>query len=79
MNSEAQAKTSEQKITEYTEYQYDYAFRFPSDWKMKKPPEVGDTADVRILLQGPMCTISTTISKVGKTISKKQFQDHPIW
>ncbi len=77
INSVAKAGASEQKIAVYTDNVYDYAFQFPSDWKMKKSPEVGEAGDMRVLLEGPACTISTTVSKVGKTITKKQFQEHP--
>lgn len=69
--------SSGQKIAEYTDNDYDYAFQFPADWKMKKVPEAGETGEMRVLLQGPICTISATISKVGKVVTKKQFEDHP--
>jgi hypothetical protein len=69
--------SSGQKIAEYTDNDYDYAFQFPADWKMKKVSEVGESGEMRVLLQGPICTISATISKVGKVFTKKQFEDHP--
>lgn len=70
-------KSSRQKIAEYTDNDYDYVFQFPTDWKMKKAPEVGDSGEIRVLLQGPICTVSATISKIGTVVTAKQFKDHP--
>lgn len=70
-------RLSRQTISEYTDNEYDYAFQFPVDWKMKEVPEAGESGEMRVLLQGPICMVSTTISKVGKAITKRQFEDHP--
>lgn len=77
MSAEDPIKSSGQKLAEYTDNDYSYAFQFPADWKMKKVPEAGELGEMRVLLQGPTCTVSATISKVGKAFTKKQFEDHP--
>ena len=70
-------RPSRQKISEYTDNDNDYAFQFPVDWKMKEVPEAGESGEMRVLLQGPICTVSAAISKVKQTFTKKQFEDNP--
>jgi hypothetical protein len=68
---------SPSKPIEYTDNDYDFAFLFPSDWKMKKPPEKGEFGEVRVMVQGPRGAYVMAI--VGKTaILSKNLNLTPI-
>jgi hypothetical protein len=61
-------------VLEFTDNDYNYAFQYPSDWRMEKTPDKGEFGEVRVMLQGPRDVIATvTIERLGAAISKEQF------
>lgn len=63
--------------TEYNDNDYGYAFQYPVDWKIVKAPEGNKFGEMRVLLQGSNCSISASVSKLGKSLTKRQLEDHP--
>ena len=63
---------------EYTDNVYNYAFLFPSNWKMKKPLET-QVGEMRVLLAGPSGTTAFVIvlPMEGRTITKAQYDKNP--
>src|SRR6516165_11888939 len=61
------------RLVEYSDNDYDFAFQYPSDWKMKKLPEKGEFGETRVMVQGPHGAYAMVM--VGKTviISKDKF------
>jgi len=70
---------SEQQVAEYTDNVYNFAFQYPSDWKMQKPPPMSETGGIRVHLKNPSIgnTVMVTISNLGKSITKDQFNNYP--
>ncbi len=68
------------RIMEYTDNDYNYTFKFPSDWTEKEVVEQDDFGEVRVLLQGPRASsimvLVNTLEK-GKQISKEHFNSIP--
>ena len=46
------ARIADARIMEYTDNEYNYTFKFPSDGKEKEVVELEGLGEVRILLQG---------------------------
>lgn len=69
---------AEQRIVEYTDNEYDFAFQFASDWKMQKVPGKGEMGEVRVLVKGARANSAmAVVGIVGNTVTKKQFNDNP--
>jgi len=67
-------------IMEYTDNEYNYTFKFPSDWREKEVVEQDEFGEVRVLLQGPRASsIMVLVNSLGKgrKISKEHFNSIP--
>ncbi len=68
------------RIMEYTDNEYNYTFKFPSDWTEKEVVEQDELGEVRVLLQGPRASsimvLVNTLGK-GRKISKEHFNSIP--
>jgi len=61
------------RIMEYTDNEYNYTFKFPSDWTEKEVVEQDELGEVRVLLQGPRASsIMVLVNPPGK--GKKNLQ-----
>ncbi len=71
---------SDARIMEYTDNEYNYTFKFPSDWTEKEVVEHDELGEVRVLLQGPRASsimvLVNTLGK-GRKISKEHFNSIP--
>ena len=68
------------RIMEYTDNDYNYTFKFPSDWTEKEVVEQDEFGEVRVLLQGPRASsimVLVNTLKKGKQISKEHFNRIP--
>jgi len=68
------------RIMEYTDNEYNYTFKFPSDWTAKEIVEQDESGEVRVLLQGPRAnSIMVLVNPLGKgrKISKEHFHSIP--
>ena len=68
------------RIMEYTDNEYNYTFKFPSDWTEKEVVEQDELGEVRVLLQGPRASsIMVLVNPLGKgrKISKEHFNSIP--
>jgi len=68
------------RIMEYTDNEYNYTFKFPSDWTEKEVVEQEESGEVRVLLQGPRASsIMVLVNPLGKgrKISKEHFNSIP--
>jgi hypothetical protein len=65
---------------EYTDNEYNYTFKFPSDWTEKEVVEQDELGEVRVLLQGPRASsimvLVNTLGK-GRKISKEHYNSIP--
>lgn len=69
--------SSDQKTAEYTDNEYNYAFQFPSGWKMQQPPKT-EVGTVRVLLQGDGgAMVMVMILPIEKSVSRTQFYENP--
>jgi len=68
------------RIMEYTDNEYNYTFKFPSDWTEKEVVEQDELGEVRVLLQGPRASsimvLVNTLGK-GRKISKEHYNSIP--
>ena len=74
------ARIADARIMEYTDNEYNYTFKFPSDWKEKEVVELDGLGEVRILLQGARASsIMVLVNPLGKgrRISKEHFNSIP--
>lgn len=74
------AGVADARIMEYTDNDYNYTFRFPSDWKEKEVVEQDESGEVRVLLQGPRASsIMVLVNSLGKgrRIAKEHFNSIP--
>jgi hypothetical protein len=64
------------RLVEYTDNEYGYAFQFPSDWRLQKPPEQGDAGEVRVLVRSPRKAtyVFATVGRMGKSTSRRDFE-----
>ncbi len=68
------------RIMEYTDNQYNFTFKFPSNWVEQEIVEQDDYGEVRVLLQGPRASsIMVLVNPLGKgrKISKEHFKSVP--
>ncbi len=68
------------RIMEYTDNEYNYTFKFPSDWVERDVVEQSESGDIRILLQGPRAnSIMVLVNSLGpgREISKDHFESIP--
>lgn len=68
------------RIMEYTDNEYNYTFKFPSDWTEKEVVEQDEFGEIRVLLQGPRASsIMVLVNPLGKgrKISKEHFNSIP--
>jgi len=66
---------SDARIMEYTDNEYNYTFKFPSDWTEKEVVEQDEFGEIRVLLQGPRASsIMVLVNPLGKgrKISKER-------
>lgn len=69
---------AEQKIVEFTDNEHNYAFQFPSDWKIQKPQVRNEYGEVRVVVQGSgQGTVMAMVTELGKSISKERFTSDP--
>ncbi len=68
------------RIMEYTDNEYNYTFKFPSDWTEKEVVEQDELGEVRVLLQGrrasSIMVLVNTLGK-GRKISKEHYDSIP--
>jgi len=75
---EGAAKNVGERVTEYTDNQYGFAFQFPSDWKFLKPPPPENASETRALLQSPWKShVMALVSRFGNSFTKEQFENNP--
>lgn len=75
--SSAQSRL-ENKLIEYTDNEYGYAFQFPSDWKTAPIPPKGEAGEVRVVLKSPKSTtLMTSVGKLETSISKQALANNP--
>ena len=75
----APALAAEGTTSEFRDNEYNYTFRFPSDWKMRPPPskEEGALGEVRAFVQGPRAMLTAIVGRHGKTVTESQFRSNP--
>jgi hypothetical protein len=68
-----------ERPVEYTDNVYDFAFQFPSDWKLQKTPSPGEVGEARVLVQSPRKGgyVMALVGKFGKSVTKEQFERSP--
>jgi hypothetical protein len=73
------ASESGERITEYTDNQYNFAFQFPADWKLLKPPAPGEAGETRVFVQSSWKSsyVSVVVGQLGRSITKEQFENNP--
>jgi hypothetical protein len=64
---------------EYTDHVYDFAFQFPSDWKLQKTPALGEIGELRVLVLSPRKgrSVMAVVTSFGKSFTKEQFERTP--
>jgi len=67
------------RIVEYVDNEYNFAFLFPSDWKLQKMPERGEAGAVRVMVKHPAkpMWVMATVGDIGKSMTKEQFESSP--
>jgi len=70
---------AESSVAEFTDNDYNYAFQYPSDWKIKPPPpkQEGDLGEVRAFVQGPRAALMVVVGHLGKSVSESQYRSNP--
>jgi hypothetical protein len=69
--------TAQTGVAEYWDKEFNYAFRYPSSWEVKKLPEGEKNKDVRVVLQGPNgSSFMVVTEKTGKTMSRAEFESN---
>lgn len=66
-------------VAEYTDNEYNYAFQFPSTWKMKPPPakQEGDLGEARVFISAPRATLMAVVGQIGKTVAEAAYRSNP--
>lgn len=72
-SSEAQVESP--PILDYVDDQYQFAFKFPADWKLEKKNAPGEAGEIRAMVRHPskQMYVMATVSHIGKTITRSQF------
>jgi hypothetical protein len=70
---------AQSELSEFTDNEYDYAFRYPSSWKMRPPPPKGadDIGEVRVFIGGPRAALTVTVGHHGKNLSEAAYRSNP--
>ena len=69
---------AEEKVMEYTDNQYNFAFQFPSDWKMQKVPPKGEMGEVRVVVKSHgLTSVMGLVGNLETRITKEQFNKNP--
>jgi hypothetical protein len=66
-------------LTEYSDNKYNFAFQFPSDWKLQKLPEPNEAGETRVLVQSSWKSsyVSASVGQIGRSITQAQFDANP--
>lgn len=69
-------------IVEYLDNEYDFAFQYPSDWKLQEVPKGNEFGETRVMLRSPSRAVASvffvSISHVvGKSVSREKFNNNP--
>ncbi len=74
----AYAQWGKDKIIEYVDNEYNYAFQFPSDWEMVKVPTGNEFGEVRVMVKSPGGGyVMVVIGNTGKNVTKEAFNNNP--
>ena len=73
------ATAAGERILEYTDNDYGYAFQYPSTWKIQKTPPPGEVGEVRVLIlsASKRSNVMAIVSRHGKSITRAQFEASP--
>jgi hypothetical protein len=65
--------------SEYVDQQYQFAFQFPTDWKIEKNLPPGEAGEIRVMVRHPAkpMLVSAVIGDTGKTFTERQFKSNP--
>ncbi|HWO43115.1 MAG TPA: hypothetical protein VNO43_15040 [Candidatus Eisenbacteria bacterium] len=66
LSSAALAATSQPLIETYVDPEYEYSFRFPADWQLRKLPEGAGNQSVRVRLDGPGRSSFTVVVEASR-------------
>jgi len=62
-------------LQEYVDSEYNYSFRYPATWKLRKLPEGPANKEIRVVLHGPNASSFTVVvERVRKKLTKEQFE-----
>ena len=67
-------------IVEYLDNEYNFAFQYPSDWKLQEVPKGNEFGETRVMLRSPSQGVAfwVMISHVdGKSVSREKFNNNP--
>lgn len=66
------------EVIEYVDNEYNYAFQFPSNWKMEKVPMRNELGEVRVMIKNPSGGyVMAVIGNVGESVTKEAFNNNP--
>jgi hypothetical protein len=67
------------RIYEYTDNNYSYAFQYPSTWKIQPTPKPGEAGEVRVVIQSATkrSNVMAIVGQLGKSITRQQFETSP--
>jgi hypothetical protein len=63
---------------EYVDNEYEFAFQFPQDWKVQRPPTQSDAGEVRVTVKHPTrpTYVMVTVGQIGKSITEDAFHQN---
>jgi hypothetical protein len=70
---------AQSEVSEFTDNEYDYAFRYPLNWKMRPPPpkRADDFGEIRVFMVGPRAALTVTVGRHGKIVSETNYRSNP--
>ena len=76
--SGATAGDAAKKLAEYRDPEYDYAFHYPADWRIRRLPEGKENENIRVVLLGPnSSSFFVVIEKNAQPVTKAEFESNP--
>ena len=70
---------SAEKIAEYVDYEYGFAFQYPSNWSIHESRSGLTNEDVLIIIESPEATykVMATVGQLGASVSRQSYFDNP--
>lgn len=74
----AAAGDAAKDLAEYRDPEYQYAFNYPADWRIRRLPEGKKNENIRVVLLGPnSSSFVVVVEKNVQSVTKAEFESNP--